>query len=69
MTALALFRYSRDLAFSARDGVRIIIWLVVAGVCWWLLGYVPIAEPFKTLIRVVVILLVILWILNQFGML
>jgi len=42
--------------------------LVVVGVCWWLLdSYVPIAEPIKTIIRIVLVLFLIVWLLSVFG--
>ncbi len=50
--------------------IGIIFVLIVLGVIWWgvntILGLIPIAEPFKTLIYVVMIIIlviIVLWIL------
>lgn len=50
--------------------IGIIFALIILGVVWWaaqqLLGLIPIAEPFQTIIRVLLVLimvLVVLWIL------
>lgn len=40
--------------------VRILVLLIVLGLVWWLLGYLPIPEPFHTVIGVVMIL-VLIW--------
>lgn len=48
--------------------VTIIVVLVVLGVVWWLIEtQLPIAEPFRTLLRVVIILGACLWLLSAFG--
>jgi len=48
--------------------IEVLIVLVVVGICWWLLDtYVPIAEPIKTIIRIVLVLFLIVWILGVFG--
>jgi hypothetical protein len=50
--------------------IGIIFLLVIAGVIWWavqqLIGLIPMAEPFKTAVRVLMILilvLIVLWII------
>lgn len=41
-----------------------IIWkLAVAGLIYWLLQQLPIAEPFRTVIKVVVIIGLIFWLI------
>ena len=48
--------------------IEVLIVLVVVGICWWLLDtYVPIAEPIKTIIRIVLVLFLIVWLLGVFG--
>ena len=49
------------------DLVSLLIVLVVIGVCLYLVEtYIPISPPIRTLIRVVVVLLVVLWLLRVF---
>lgn len=50
--------------------VEIIVVLIVAGLVWWLIESVlPIPDPFKTVIRVVLVLALCLWLLNLVGLL
>ncbi len=45
-----------------------LIVFVIVGVCLWLIEtYVPMADPFKIVLRIVVILLLVLWLLRSFG--
>lgn len=56
-------------SFSLTSLVPLIITLVVLGVVLWLVdSQLPIAEPFKTLIRVIVVLAVCLWLLRFIGL-
>ena len=49
--------------------VHIVLWLVVAGVCLYLIqAHIPMAQSIKTIINVVVILAVCLWLLGIFGL-
>lgn len=49
--------------------VALIIWIVVIGIIAWLINsYVPIPQPFKTLINIVLIVIALLLILNAFGL-
>ncbi len=49
--------------------VRTLVVLVIIGVCWYLIDkFVPIAEPIKIVIRVVLVLLLVLWLLSAFGL-
>lgn len=52
--------------------IAIVFTLVILGVLWWaaqrLLGLIPIAEPFATIIyvvMVVIMVLVVLWVIAQ----
>lgn len=48
----------------------VVLPLLVVGVLLWLFDtYVPCAPPIRTLIRVVVAVIVVLWLLNQFCLL
>lgn len=48
--------------------ISIIITLVILGVCLWLLErFVPMDEAVRTIIRVVVVLFLIVFLLNAFG--
>ncbi len=48
--------------------IEVLVVLVVVGVCLWLVEtYVPLAEPIKTVIRVVLVLFLVVWILSAFG--
>lgn len=48
--------------------VQFIVLLVVLGVVFWLIEtYLPMSEPFKTLLRVVAVLVLILLLLSMFG--
>lgn len=49
--------------------ISIIVGLVVLGLCLYLVEqYVPMSAPFKTVLRVVVVLLICLWLLSAFGL-
>lgn len=48
--------------------VSIIVVLVVLGLVLYLIEtYVPMSQPIKTILRVVVVLLLCLWLLSAFG--
>lgn len=48
--------------------IGLILVLVIVGVCLYLLEtYVPLAPPIKLLIRVVVVIVLVLWLLQLFG--
>jgi uncharacterized membrane protein len=48
--------------------ISLLIVLVVAGVVMYLIeNYIPMAEPFRVVIRIVVVLLLILYLLRTFG--
>ena len=50
--------------------IGLILTLALIGVALYLLNtYVPMAPPIKTIINVVVVVLVILWLVNVFGLL
>jgi uncharacterized protein YhhL (DUF1145 family) len=50
--------------------VGLLVVLVVIGVALYLVNtYVPMAAPIKTIVNVVVVLLVVIWLLNAFGLL
>jgi hypothetical protein len=48
--------------------LALIITLVLVGVLLWLVNtYVPMAAPIKNILNVVVVILVVVWLLNVFG--
>ena len=48
--------------------IQLLLTLVIIGVVWYLIEtYVPMAEPIKTIIRIVLILFLCLWLLSTFG--
>lgn len=48
--------------------IHLIIVLVIVGVCLYLIeNYVPMSDPIKVVIRVVVILILVLYLLRAFG--
>jgi hypothetical protein len=48
--------------------IEVLILLVVAGVVLWLVNtYIPMAPPIKTVINVLVVLILVVWLLNVFG--
>ncbi len=50
------------------DLINILIIFVVLGVGLWLINtYVPMAAPVKTIMNVVVVLILVIWLLNIFG--
>jgi hypothetical protein len=50
--------------------IQLIIVLAAIGLLMWLINsYLPMAEPWKKILNVVVIVATILWLLNVFGVL
>ena len=48
--------------------LHIILILIVLGVIWWIIEtYIPIAQPIKTIIYVVIAVFCILWLLSFIG--
>ena len=47
--------------------VNLIIYLVVFGLIWWLVGMLPLPAPVAQIVRVLFIILLILIILSVFG--
>jgi hypothetical protein len=48
--------------------ISIIVVLIIAGVLLWLINtFIPMAGPIKTLLNVVVLIILILWLLQAFG--
>lgn len=49
--------------------ISIVAVLVILGLAWYLIEtYVPMAEPIKVVIRVVIVLGLVLWLLQRFGL-
>ena len=48
--------------------VQLLIVLIVLGLVWYLIEtFLPIAEPFKMVIRIVIVLILILYLLGLIG--
>lgn len=48
--------------------INIVITLVVVGVALWAINtYIPMAQPVKTILNIVVVLVLCLWLLQTFG--
>ena len=46
-----------------------LIVFVIIGVCLWLVEtYIPMAQPFKIVLRIVVVLILVVWLLRSFGL-
>ncbi len=49
--------------------IQLVITLIVVGVLLWLVNnYLPMAGSIKTILNVVVIIAVVIWLLQSFGM-
>lgn len=49
--------------------IQVVITLIVVGILLWLVNnYIPMASSIKTILNAVVIIVVVLWLLNIFGL-
>ena len=49
--------------------IEIVIVLIVVGVVLWLINtYIPMAGPIKSLLNAVVVIVLVIWILQVFGL-
>ena len=52
------------------DLVTVVITLIVVGVVLWgINGYIPMASSIKSILNIVVVLVVVVWLLQGFGVL
>lgn len=50
--------------------INLIVVLAVVGLLMWLINtYIPMAEPYKKIMNIVVIVAVVIWLLNVMGLL
>lgn len=50
--------------------ISMLLCLITIGIVLWLInGYIPMAQPIKTILNIVVVLLVVIWLLHEFGIL
>lgn len=50
------------------DLLNFVVIMVIVGVGLWLINtYVPMAQPIKTILNIVVILMIFIWVLQMFG--
>jgi uncharacterized membrane protein len=48
--------------------ITVLIVLVVVGVCLYLVeNYIPMSPPIKVVLRVIVVLILVVWLLQVFG--
>lgn len=47
--------------------ITLIITLIVLGLVYWAISFLPITDPFLTIIKVIFILIAIVAVLNAFG--
>jgi hypothetical protein len=48
--------------------IQLLVLLVIVGVCLYLVEtYIPLSPPIRTVIRVVAVLVLVLWLLQAFG--
>jgi hypothetical protein len=48
--------------------IQTIITLVIIGFVFWLIDkFIPMAEPIRTVVRVVMVIVLALWLLSAFG--
>lgn len=48
--------------------IEVVIVLIVVGVLLWLINtYIPMASPIKSLLNAVVVIVVVVWLLQVFG--
>jgi hypothetical protein len=49
--------------------INIFVVLIIVGVCLWLVNrFIPMAGSIKSILNAVVVILVVLWLLNVFGL-
>lgn len=49
--------------------IALIVWLVVIGVVAWLITtYIPMPQPFKTILMIVLVVVALLLVLSAFGL-
>jgi len=48
--------------------VQLLIGLIILGLVFWLVqSYIPLPAPFKTVIYVILVLILLIWLLRIFG--
>ena len=47
--------------------MSLILWLIVLGLVWWLVGMLPLPDPIQKIINVVFIIVLIFVVLSVFG--
>ncbi len=63
--AQLLLHYSKIISMPV---LNIILLLIVAGVLLWLINtYIPMDRKFKSLLNTVVVVIVVIWLLQAFG--
>jgi hypothetical protein len=47
--------------------ISLIILLVILGLIFWAISFLPIGEPFLTIVKVILIIIAVVAVLNAFG--
>ena len=66
--ALSCIQPSRRYACSRQDIIGIIVTLVVIGLVLYLVELIPMDRTIKQIIRIIVIIAVVVWLLQAFGL-
>ena len=48
--------------------MQVVVTLIVVGVLLWLVRFIPMAGSIKSILNAVVVIVVVLWLLNVFGL-
>jgi hypothetical protein len=63
-------RFCTSLKFTIMPILTILIVIVVAGVILWLVNsYIPMQRTIKNILNAVVVIILVIWLLNVFGVL
>lgn len=49
--------------------IGLLVAVLIIGLIYWLITLIPLPDPFKTIVLVIFIIIVILWLLSSFGVL
>lgn len=49
------------------DLVGLLVGLLIVGLVWWLIDYLPIPPPFKMVAHIVLVVFIIIWLLSFIG--
>jgi hypothetical protein len=47
--------------------IALLVFCLIAGLVWYLIGMLPLPAPFGTVVRVILILIAIVWLVSYLG--